>query len=154
MKTALKIFGVAAMSALSLAGCANNAYNGNTYSGSEAMSGQSVSYGTITSIRAVQIQDDTSGFGGLGGGVLGGFLGNALGGGSGRSILTAAGAVGGAVAGNSIERSAQNTNAMEVQVERDDGKNVVVVQAADNSFSKGQRVRLVGSGSKLRVVHY
>lgn len=154
MNNVLKIAGVAAMGVLSLAGCANEAYNGNTYSGSEAMGAQSVSYGTITGIRGVQIKDQNSGFGGLGGGVLGGFLGNAVGGGHGRDITTVLGALGGAVAGNQVENGARHTNGMEVQVQRDDGKNLVIVQAADNSFKKGQRVRLIGSGSEIRVAPY
>ncbi|MGJ8525528.1 Outer membrane lipoprotein SlyB [Halomonadaceae bacterium LMG 33818] len=155
MKAGLKMAGVALLATLALGGCANEAYNGNTYSGSTVMGAQAVSYGTITSIRGVKIQDqDKNGFGALSGGVLGGFLGHVFGNGSGRDLATAAGAVGGALVGNQVQNSTQNTNGMEVQVKRDDGQSLVIVQAADNSYHVGQRVRLIGSGSQVRVAPY
>lgn len=155
MKKNLKLAGVALLATLALGGCANEAYNGNTYQGGQVMGAQSVSYGTITDIRAVQIQDsDNKGLGAIGGGVLGGVAGNAFGKGTGRSIMTVVGALGGALAGNKVQGAAQHTNGMEVQVKRDDGQNLAIVQAADNSFKVGQRVRLIGAGTDLRVAPY
>ncbi|ANF58683.1 glycine zipper 2TM domain-containing protein [Halotalea alkalilenta] len=154
MNRYIKIAAVAALGSIALAGCANQPYSGNTYSGAQAQTAQSVSYGTITGIRPVTIQDDSSGFGGIGGAVLGGLLGNQVGGGSGRTIATAVGAIGGAVAGNRVEGSMDRTAGMEVQVQRDDGQNLVIVQQADNTYQVGQRVRLVGSGTSLRVAPY
>ena len=152
MKRYLTLAAVTAMGAMTLGGCANEPYNGNNYTGAQAGQAQSVSYGTITAIRAVKIESNgTSGFGGVGGAVLGGLLGHQVGGGSGQTIATAIGALGGAVAGNRVEASSDRTNGMEVQVKRDDGRNVVVVQQADNTYLVGQRVRLIGSGTNLRV---
>lgn len=152
MKRYLTLAAMAAVGAMTLGGCANEPYNGNNYTGAQAGQAQSVSYGTITAIRAVKIEGNgTSGFGGIGGAVLGGLLGHEVGGGGGKTIATAIGALGGAWAGNRVEGSTDRTNGMEVQVKRDDGQNLVVVQQADNTYLVGQRVRLIGSGTNIRV---
>ncbi len=147
-----------ALGALTLAGCANTApYSGDVYRGSQAQTAQTVSYGTITALRRVQIQADdpnSGAIGGLGGAVIGGLLGNQVGGGSGRTLATAAGAIGGSVAGKKIEDSANRVAAWEMEIRRDNGQSVVVVQKADRAFQVGQRVRLIGSGSSLSVAPY
>ncbi|GHC31302.1 glycine zipper 2TM domain-containing protein [Aidingimonas halophila] len=155
-----RLLPVLAISMLTLAGCANTSpYSGDVYRGSQAGTAQTVSYGTITAIRPVQIQadDQNSGvLGGLGGAVIGGLLGNQVGGGSGRTIATAAGAIGGSVAGRKIEDTANRANALEIEVQRDNGENVVVVQRPDRagSLDVGQRVRLIGSGANMTVAPY
>ena len=45
-------------------------------------------------------------------------------------------------------------NALEMEIRRDDGTDVVVVQSADRQFQAGQRVRLIGSGANLSVAPY
>lgn len=152
MKKYLTILFVSTM----VAGCANtDIYSSDVYSGSQAKQVQSVSYGTLVSARPVKIQagNETGNvIGTVGGAVLGGFLGNTIGGGSGRSLATAAGAVLGGVAGNKIEDKVNLTNAYELEIRKDDGNTIIVVQKADNSqFSAGQRVRIVSSGSKTTV---
>ncbi|WP_136067159.1 outer membrane lipoprotein [Modicisalibacter radicis] len=146
---------VLAMGLLTLGGCANtDTYSGDVYSGNQAKTGQSVTYGTIVSVRPVQIQggDQNSGvLGGLGGALLGGLLGNQIGGGSGQTIATAAGAIGGSVAGKKVEDTANKTDAWELEIRRDSGDSVIVVQKADRNWQAGQRVRLIGSGSNLSV---
>ena len=85
-----------AVAACILTGCVNdNSLSGDVYSASEAKQVQSVTYGTLVSVRAVKIQggDNNSTLGAIGGAVLGGFLGNTIGGGAGRSLATAGGAV-------------------------------------------------------------
>ncbi|WP_458527114.1 glycine zipper 2TM domain-containing protein [Onishia taeanensis] len=143
---------------LTLAGCANTSpYSGDVYRGNQAQTAQTVSYGTITALRQVQIQaqDQNSGaLGGIGGAVIGGLLGNQIGGGSGRTLATAAGAIGGSVAGKKIEDSANRVAAWEMEIRRDTGQSVIVVQKADRAFQVGQRVRLIGSGASLSVAPY
>ncbi|GHE20046.1 glycine zipper 2TM domain-containing protein [Halomonas urumqiensis] len=143
---------------LTLAGCANTStMGGNVYRGNQAQTSQTVTFGTITALRQVQIQADSRAGGALGtggGAVIGGLLGNQVGGGSGRQLATVAGALGGAVAGSRIEESANRTRAWEMEIRRDDGMNVVVVQKADQAFQVGQRVRLIGSGGNLSVAPY
>ncbi|PXX97312.1 glycine zipper 2TM domain-containing protein [Halomonas sp. LBP4] len=153
-----RLLPVLALGVLTLAGCANTApYGGDVYRGSQAQTGQRVTFGTITALRQVQIQADSRAGGiiGTGGGaVIGGLLGNQIGGGSGRRLATAAGAIGGAVAGSNIEESANRVAAWEIEIRRDDGQHIVVVQKADRDFQTGQRVRLIGSGANLTVAPY
>ncbi|GGY05327.1 hypothetical protein GCM10007160_36120 [Litchfieldella qijiaojingensis] len=153
-----RLLPIVAIGLLTLAGCANTApYSGDVYRGSQAQTAQTVNYGTIVALRQVQIQADSpqgNVVGGLGGAVIGGLLGNQIGGGSGRRLATAAGAIGGSVAGSKIEDSANRTRAWEMEIRRDNGQSVVVVQKADRNFEVGQRVRLIGSGANLSVAPY
>ncbi|SDL40495.1 outer membrane lipoprotein SlyB [Franzmannia pantelleriensis] len=153
-----RLLPVVALGILTLAGCANTApYGGDVYRGSQAQTGQSVAYGTITALRQVQIQADSpqgNVIGTVGGGVIGGLLGSQVGGGSGRQLATAAGAIGGAVAGSRTEDAVNRTRAWEMEVRRDNGESVVVVQRADRNFQVGQRVRLIGSGASMSVAPY
>ncbi|WP_104202639.1 glycine zipper 2TM domain-containing protein [Billgrantia saliphila] len=153
-----RLLPVVALGMLTLAGCANTStMGGEVYRGSQAQTSQTVTFGTITALRPVQIQADSR-LGGLigtgGGAVIGGLLGSQVGGGSGRRLATAAGAIGGAVAGSSAEESANRVRAWEMEIRRDDGQNVVVVQKADRDFQVGQRVRLIGSGANVSVAPY
>ncbi|MGM0783280.1 MAG: glycine zipper 2TM domain-containing protein [Pseudomonadota bacterium] len=153
-----RLLPILAIGMLTLAGCANTApYGGNVYSGNQAGAEQTVRFGTIQALRQVQIQADSRAGGiiGTGGGaVIGGLLGNQVGGGSGRTLATAAGAIAGSVAGSKVEESANRVTAWEMEIRRDDGMNVVVVQKADQAFEVGQRVRLIGSGTNVTVAPY
>ncbi|AMD01744.1 glycine zipper 2TM domain-containing protein [Halomonas chromatireducens] len=153
-----RLLPVLALGALTLAGCANTApMGGDVYRGSQAQTSQTVTFGTITALRQVQIQADSrlGGAIGTGGGaVVGGLLGSQVGGGSGRQLATVAGALGGAVAGTAVEESANRVRAWEMEIRRDDGQNIVVVQKADRQFQTGQRVRMIGSGANVSVAPY
>lgn len=149
---------IVALSVLTIAGCANTSrYSGDVYSGNQAKTSQSVTYGTIVAIRPVQIQAESRAGGLLGSGggaIIGGLLGSQVGGGSGRQLATVAGALGGAVAGTAAEDATNRINALEMEIRRDDGSDVVVVQRADRQFQAGQRVRLIGSGASVSVAPY
>ncbi|WLI77231.1 outer membrane lipoprotein SlyB [Kosakonia sp. H02] len=138
-----------------LAGCVNNdTLSGDVYSASEAKQVQNVTYGTIVNVRPVQIQggDENNVIGALGGAVLGGFLGNTVGGGTGRSLATAAGAVAGGVAGQSVQGSMNKTQGVELEIRKDDGNTVMVVQKQGNTrFSAGQRVVMASNGRQITV---
>ena len=58
------------------------------------------------------------------------------------------------MAGSKIEESANRGSAWEMEIRRDDGIDIVVVQKADQAFQVGQRVRLIGSGSNITVAPY
>ena len=143
------------MMTLALAGCVNNSgLSGDVYSASDAKRVQNVTYGTIVNARPVQIQggDDDNVIGAIGGAVLGGFLGNTIGGGSGRSLATAAGAVAGGVAGQGVQGSMNKTQGVELEIRRDDGNTIMVVQKQGNTrFSAGQRVAMASSGGQITV---
>ena len=146
---------VVSMVGLSLVGCVNNdTLSGDVYTASEAKQVQNVSYGTIVNVRPVQIQggDDSNVIGAIGGAVLGGFLGNTVGGGTGRSLATAAGAVAGGVAGQGVQSAMNKTQGVELEIRKDDGNTIMVVQKQGNTrFSPGQRVVLASNGSQVTV---
>ncbi|WP_409310807.1 glycine zipper 2TM domain-containing protein [Pectobacterium sp. B1J-3] len=146
---------VVTLAGITLAGCANTStLSGDVYSASEAKQVQTVTYGTIVSMRPVQIQagEDSNVIGALGGAVLGGFLGNTIGGGSGRSLATAAGAVAGGVAGQSATGALNRTQGVELEIRKDDGSTIMVVQKqGDTKFSAGQRVAMASNGRSITV---
>lgn len=97
--------------------------------------------GVIESIRELPQRAESSGLGALAGGVLGAALGHNIGGGRGKDIATVAGMIGGAMAGNSIERSSRNGPAAQAVIRMDDGSTRVV--PTDNGrLHTGDRVRL------------
>lgn len=143
------------MIGLSLAGCVNDSeLSGDVYSASDAKQVQSIVYGTVVHTRIVEIQngDKNDGLGAIGGAVLGGFLGHTLGAGTGRSLATAAGAVAGGLAGQGVQGAMNKSKAIELEIRRDDGEAMVVVQKLGNSnFHTGQRVAVIGSGRQATV---
>ena len=145
----LRVLGVSLIG-LTLAGCVNdNSLSGDVYSASEAKQVQNVTYGTIVNARP---GDDTNVVGAIGGAVLGGFLGNTIGGGTGRSLATAAGAVAGGVAGQGVQGAMNKTQGVELEIRKDDGSTIMVVQKQGNTrFSAGQRVVLASNGSQVTV---
>ncbi|WP_127959648.1 glycine zipper 2TM domain-containing protein [Serratia microhaemolytica] len=149
------IFIVAIAAAAALSGCAaNNTASGDTFTASQARQVQTVTYGTLVSVRPVTIQggDGNNAVGAIGGAVVGGFLGNTVGGGSGRNLATAAGAVGGAAVGSSIQNSMNRSAGVELEIRRDDGVNIIVVQAqGPTQFQVGQRVAIATSGGTTTV---
>ena len=60
-------------------------------------------------------EGNTSGFGAITGGILGAVVGNQFGKGNGRAAMTAAGAVGGGIWGNSVEKPGPGSYATEYQ---------------------------------------
>jgi len=140
---------------MTLAGCVtNDTLSGDVYSASEAKQVQSVSYGTLVSVRPIQIQggDENNVVGAIGGAVLGGFLGNTIGGGSGRKLATAAGAVAGGVAGQGIQGGMNKSQGVELEIRKDDGNTIMVVQKqAASRFAVGQRVAMASNGSQITV---
>ena len=146
---------VVSLVGLTLAGCVNNStLSGDVVSASEAKQAQSVTYGTVLSVRPVQIQggSDENLVGAIGGAVLGGFLGNTVGGGTGRSLATAAGAIAGGLAGQGVQGELNKANGVQLEIREDSGKTIVVVQKQDATrFSVGQRVMLVGNGNQVSV---
>ncbi|NLS43453.1 glycine zipper 2TM domain-containing protein [BEV proteobacterium] len=146
---------VITLAGMTLAGCANtSSLSGDVYRAYEAKQVRTVTYGTIISLRPVQIQasDENGTMGAIGGAVLGGFLGNTIGGGTGRSLATAAGAVAGGVAGQSAQGAMNRVQGVELEIRRDDGTTIMVVQRQGNTrFSVGQRVAMSSNGQNVTV---
>ena len=137
---------------LSLAACAS--YGGGTYSGSQSRVVHTVEYGQIIAIGPAMIEDTPSGLGIFGGALAGGVLGSLVGGGSGRVVGAVAGALAGGAAGYGIEREMGKSNAQEISVKLDSGKDIAVIQELGEQFRVGDRVRVLrASDGSARVRH-
>lgn len=136
--------------ALATAGCATHT-TPNTFNRSEVGRAQSVEWGTVQNIRAVQIQNDSRGVATVTGAALGGIAGSTLGGGSRANAAGAiAGAVAGGAAGNALSRSARN--GVEVTVRLESGRTIAVAQDGNaNDFRVGDRVQVASDGVTTRV---
>lgn len=102
--------------------------------------------GTVTQIETLTRAEPPSGAGAVIGGVLGAVVGHQFGGGNGRTLATAAGAVGGAVAGNAIEK--QRSSAIvgyRVDVRLDDGSTRSFRLPSAANLAVGSRVRVEGA---------
>lgn len=97
---------------------------------------------TVLSIDRVEDAGEGSGIGAIGGGVVGGVLGNQVGGGNGRKAMTVLGAIGGAVAGNAIEKNMKSNAHFDVRVRLSDGSTRVLRYAEQPQFQPGDRIRL------------
>ena len=97
-------------------------------------------------------EDRPAVLGTVGGGVVGGVLGNMVGGGRGKTLATIAGAALGAAGGYAGEKALTKQNGLEITVELENGQQLSIVQAADQQFSPGERVRVLrGSDGSARV---
>jgi outer membrane lipoprotein SlyB len=105
--------------------------------------------GVIDSINAITTPGSGSGAGAILGGVVGGLLGHQVGGGRGKDVVTVAGAVGGAVIGNQIEKSNKASQSYDIRVRMDDATFQTIRSASDQGFRVGDKVR-VDSGRLSR----
>jgi outer membrane lipoprotein SlyB len=98
--------------------------------------------GVVVAITPVETEGKGSGLGVIAGGLLGGLLGHEVGGGSGRDLTTIAGAVGGAVAGNTIEKNAKKAKSYDITVRLDNGETVKFNQATVPTLALDERVKI------------
>jgi outer membrane lipoprotein SlyB len=99
--------------------------------------------GVVESIREVAIRGEGSGLGAAGGAVVGGLLGNQVGGGHGKQAMTVVGAIGGALAGNQIEKQARATRSYETTVRMDSGSSRTMTQSTQPTWNDGDHVKIV-----------
>lgn len=99
--------------------------------------------GTVVSVRqAAAPQKESSGLGAFFGGIVGAVTGNQVGKGGGRTVATIAGAVGGAWAGNEIEKRAGSNPGVtyETTVRLDDGQSRVISTRGVPPWREGTRI--------------
>lgn len=102
--------------------------------------------GSVRSIEVMALDNRSSGGGALLGAVLGGVIGNQFGSGSGRSVATGVGVVGGAVAGNQVERNNKSADEIyRVTVDFDNGRTQIFDYQQIGDLRRGDRVRVAGS---------
>jgi len=104
--------------------------------------------GTVESLRETIEPKDPSGAGLIVGGLVGGGLGSLVGGGTGRTVATVVGALGGAYAGNQVERS-QSQVVYQIGIKYDDGTWATIRQTAPTGLRIGDRVRVTDYGLEL-----
>jgi outer membrane lipoprotein SlyB len=141
----------ALLSAVIGAGCASSA-SSKVYPRYQAQQAWSVEYGKVAGIDSVLIEGERSYLGRAGGGYIGYELGRAAVDGSGRGVAGAVGAVAGAVAGDAVEERATREQGLQITVNLDEGSTVAIVQAEDQPFAVGERVKVLrGQRGAARV---
>lgn len=126
-------------------GCQSASQGSKTYTRSQAQSPITVFSGTVLKVAEVQIQGKQTAAGAVVGGVAGGVLGSTIGSGRGRTLATLGGALAGSAAGSAAEKSAATKPSLELEVELDNGRILVIVQEKDDVFAVGDRVRILES---------
>lgn len=86
--------------------------------------------GIVERVMPIEQEGASSGVGAIAGGVLGALVGNQLGGGSGKSLATVAGAIGGGMAGNTVEKKMHRVTRYEVRVRMEDGSTRTFTQSS------------------------
>ena len=99
--------------------------------------------GVIESVREVDAKGKGSGLGAVGGGVVGGLLGNQVGAGRGKDVMTVVGVVGGALAGNEVEKRVKTTKSYEVTVRLHDGSRRVISESHLPPWREGDKVKII-----------
>jgi outer membrane lipoprotein SlyB len=110
--------------------------------------------GVIEQITPIEISSNQhAGVGAVVGGVAGLGIGSLIGAGTGRDVAMVLGAVGGAFAGNAVQKKYdQPVPGQQIIVRTSNGVLVSVTQPANANLIKGQRVYIEGSGEGARVV--
>ena len=109
--------------------------------------------GVIEQIQNVQIKSNHHrGVGAVVGGIAGLGLGSLIGGGHGRDVAMVLGAVGGAVAGNEIQKKHDAPQpGQQIIVRTNSGVLVSVTQPVDPGLRIGEQVYIEGNGENARV---
>jgi outer membrane lipoprotein SlyB len=141
---------LAAATAITLAGCASSK-SGSVYSREDARREQTVRMGVVESVRSVSIEGTQSGIGAIAGGAAGGIGGSAIGAGRGAAVAAVAGAIAGGLLGAAAEEGLTRQEGVEITVRLDNGELRAIVQAADEVFKPGERVRLLSVNGQTRV---
>mgnify|MGYP003583843582 CR=1 FL=1 len=113
-----------------------------------------VRQGTIEQITPVQLASSHhTGVGAVIGGVAGLGVGSLIGGGTGRDVAMVLGTVGGALAGNEVQKKYdQPVPGQQIIVRTGSGVLVSVTQPVTQGLRVGQRVYIEGSGEGARVM--
>jgi outer membrane lipoprotein SlyB len=101
-----------------------------------------INCGTVLSVNEIEAEGAGSGLGVVAGGVLGGVLGHQVGGGTGRDLATVAGAVGGAFAGNKIEKISKKTKSYNIVVKMNTGEERTFNQNTLPDVVRGDKVKI------------
>ena len=138
--------------ASTLGACASSK-SGDVYTRGEARTVHTVKMGVVESVRQVKLEGTKTPIGTGTGAVVGGVAGTTVGGGRGQVITTVLGALAGGMAGSAAEEGLTRKDGIEITVKLDSGNMIAVVQEADETFSPGDRVRILEADGITRVSH-
>lgn len=127
--------------AVAVSGCTLPS-RGDVYSRGETRTTWHVRHGEVVDVDPVTIEGRRSGLGRVGGGFVGHEVGRGVGSGTGSRVAGAVGAVAGAVAGEAIEEGVTREKGLLITVQLNGGQTIAVVQAADQPFSVGEKVKV------------
>lgn len=137
--------------ALLLGACASSK-SGDVYTRDQARREMTVRKGIVESVRPVRMEGTKSGVGAMAGAAVGGVAGSSVGGGKGQIVGAVIGAVAGGLAGSAVEEGVTRKEALEITVELDGGRMIVVVQeAVPGEFRAGDPVRVLSGQGETRV---
>jgi len=130
-----------------LTACARTPGN-RVYPRHQANTAWTIDYAAVKQVNDVTIEGTPGALGRVGGGFVGYEAGRTVGSGSGSRIAGAVGAVAGAVAGSAVEKRVTESKGYEITVELEKGGGTIaVVQAADEQFAVGERVKVMRRGN-------
>ena len=149
------------LSILALGGCATGGFSPDVVSRDAAAKSQYVQSGVVVSVRNVTIEGDRDS-GNLFGSVLGAIVGSNIGGEDDETTREVGAVVGtavGSVVGQNVGESLSRKAGVEIIIKLDTNeREISIVQEmpedVDYSFRAGDKVRIVRSGGKARVVPY
>ena len=121
--------------------------------GEQTQREQIVRAGVVENVREVTIENTrpNTGAGSAIGAVVGGVVGSQVGQGRGSIVSSVIGAVLGGLAGQAAEQHGGRQAGLEIAIKLDDGRAISIVQAADEPFRPGDRVRVISDGITARV---
>ncbi len=149
------------LSFLALGGCATGGFSPDVVSRDAAAKSQYVQTGVVVSIRNVTIEGDRDS-GNIFGSILGAILGSNVGGDDDETTQEVGAVVGtavGSVVGQNVSENLTRKAGVEIIVKLDSNeREISIVQEmpedVDYAFRSGDKVRIVRSGGKSRVVPY
>jgi len=149
------------LSILALGGCATGGFSPDVVSRDAAAKSQYVQSGVVVSVRNVTIEGDRDS-GNLFGSILGAIVGSNIGGDDDETTREVGAVVGtavGSVVGQNVGESLSRKAGVEIIIKLDTNeREISIVQEmpedVDYSFRAGDKVRIVRSGGKARVVPY
>ncbi|MDR2668809.1 MAG: glycine zipper 2TM domain-containing protein [Desulfovibrio sp.] len=130
------------------------ACGGKQYSDGDLRSVEAVRSGRVVDVAEVMVKEEKSLAPAVAGGVVGGMLGSYFGLGTGRELFGLAGAAVGAHIGYGSDMTYRRYPALQLTIELDGGRMVIVVQGHTEYFVRGDRVRVVGLGDGRAVVQH
>ncbi|HBK55969.1 MAG TPA: peptidoglycan-associated outer membrane lipoprotein precursor [Xanthomonadales bacterium] len=131
------------LSTLILAACASTSGGYRDYDrGYDGRHARCYDCGTVERIKVVRGERRSSGAGAVLGGIIGGVIGNQIGSGDGRRAATAVGAIGGAVAGDQIEKNQNAGPSYDLFIRMDDGERIVINQRDIGTIREGTYIEL------------